>query len=289
LRPLIIERLTDAGFGWLVGLIPTAGFLYVTLFVVLVGLFVKRSVDTLIPSAAALEAVFAGAVGAVVGHRLYFLVISGDIVRAQLSDWPRLALGTASWGAYAGGIAGITIYGLLSARGATLPMLDVSGSCAGLGDVIGRMACLMAGDDFGKVATVPWAIRFPAGSFPHTAHVESDLLDPAASLSLPVHPFQIYMTLNGLLVFLILTMVWRRERARPGRTFAAFLLVYGGTRFWWEFLRHPDAGATGALSDSQWACVVFVVAGALMLLVLRRTVSLSAAKGIGIPIEPSKP
>ncbi len=157
------------------------------------------------------------------------------------------------------------------------PHLDMATSCAGLGDVIGRWACYLAGDDFGIVSAVPWAIRFPAESLAHQAHVSRGILDASAPWSLPVHPMQFYLMLNGLAVLVATTVVWRRSAHRPGVTTGAFLLLYGSTRFWWEFFRDP--GGSGAMvfpSTSQWMCLLLVMGGG-MLLVLR---------GRGRPDEP---
>lgn len=48
--------------------------------------------------------------------------------------------------------------------------------------------------------------------------------------------------LNALLIFLIVSAVWRRRRSRPGITSATYLLLYGATRFGWEFFRDAPAG-----------------------------------------------
>ena len=66
---------------------------------------------------------------------------------------------------------------------------------------------------------------------------------------------------------LVVTALWRRTRDRPGFTFAIYLVLYGASRFGWEFFRDPAAGgADGGLSSSQWMCVGYVVVGAVLLL-----------------------
>jgi phosphatidylglycerol:prolipoprotein diacylglycerol transferase len=113
---------------------------------------------------------------------------------------------------------------------------------------------------------VAWAVQFPAGSLPYRAQVAAGLLPPTAEASLAVHPFQLYLVVNGLVVFLIVTAIWRRWRDRPGVTFGAFLVIYGATRFPWEFLRDPAAGgASGLLSTSQWMCLLLIAGGIVVL------------------------
>jgi prolipoprotein diacylglyceryltransferase len=49
-------------------------------------------------------------------------------------------------------------------------------------------------------------------------------------------------------------------------TFGVFLLIYGATRFPWEFLRDPAAGgARGLFSTSQWMCLLLVAGGIVVL------------------------
>ena len=247
----------------------TPGIVYALTFAALALLFLRRSRATGVLPGTALEALLAGALGAAVGTRFFHLVVSGKLLDLPPAAWLDPSEGTASWGAYLGAIAGLAAYSALT-RSSPLPHLDVATSCAGLGDAIGRWACYFAGDDFGIVSSVPWSIRFPAGSLAHQAHLSRGLIDPGAPASLPVHPMQFYLMANGLVVFLLTSAAWRRSRHRPGVTAAAFLLLYGSTRFWWEFFRDP--GGTGMMvfpSTSQWMCVLLVVAGAAALWLLR--------------------
>ena len=264
MRPLIVERLQEEGFGWLASLVPPPGLMYAILFVALALLFLRRAPRAGIDRDRALEILLAGAAGAAVGTRLFYLVVTGrlfDITLATLAD---PAAGTASWGAYLGAIIGVAVHAAAT-RTSVWPALDLGAACAGLGDVIGRWACFLAGDDFGRVSDVAWAVRYPAGSFAHGSHVARGIAESASGFSLPVHPFQLYLVVNGLVVFLIVSAVWRRYRGRPGYTMAAFCTVYGATRFWWEFLRDPDGGgARGLLSVSQWTCLALIVGGVLV-------------------------
>ena len=111
------------------------------------------------------------------------------------------------------------------------------------------------------------------------------LIDAGAPASLPVHPMQFYLMANGLVVFLVTSAVWRRSPSRPGVTAAAFLLLYGSTRFWWEFFRDPGGSGTMVFpSTSQWMCLLLVVAGGASLWLLRylsRAASAEPAPGTG--------
>jgi phosphatidylglycerol:prolipoprotein diacylglycerol transferase len=254
-----------SGWAWLAPLIPTDGAVYGVLFAALSLLFLRRSAAIGLPAEQSLAALVSGATGAIVGTRLFYLLTTGALFRSSPAEWLDLGRGTASWGAYLGAIAGLATFCHFSAA-SFWPTLDVGASCAGLSEVIGRWACLLAGDDFGRITHVPWSIRFPPASPAFQAHVARGLLDAAAPASLPVHPLQFYLMLNAALVFTLTTLAWRRWRQLPGVTLATFLLLHGSTRFWWEFLRDPAAGgASGALSVSQWTCLGMATAGGMLL------------------------
>jgi prolipoprotein diacylglyceryltransferase len=92
------------------------------------------------------------------------------------------------------------------------------------------------------------------------------MIPPDAVASLTVHPLQLYLAANGLLVFFVVSAVWRRSTGTPGLTLAAYLTLYGASRFCWEFFRDPAAGgAVSSFSVSQMMCLAFLLAGAILL------------------------
>jgi phosphatidylglycerol:prolipoprotein diacylglycerol transferase len=92
-----------------------------------------------------------------------------------------------------------------------MPLLlwaDVAILAVSLGTAITRVGCLLYGCDYGRPApALPWGIRFPAGSPAHVDHVNRHLIDASAAWSERVHPTQIYESLLGLGVFLLLLWV----------------------------------------------------------------------------------
>jgi len=270
MRPTIMQYLADGGFGWLAPLVPRPGLMYGVMLLILTFVFLRRARIAGLDHQRALELVLSAAVGAVIGTRLFYLVTTGDILRLDFPAWFNLSRGTASWGAYLGGMAGFALYAWAS-KIAVWHYLDTAASVVPLGPFIARWSCFLNGDDFGRVTDTAWGIRFPSGSLPWQAHVADGLLPSTAAASLPVHPIQLCLVVNGLVVFMIVTAIWRRYRDRPGVTFGTFLLLYGATRFPWEFLRDPAAGgARGLLSTSQWMCLI-LIAGGLVVLVTGTT------------------
>jgi phosphatidylglycerol---prolipoprotein diacylglyceryl transferase len=142
---------------------------------------------------------------------------------------------------------------------------------------LGRIGCLLAGCCFGglsgnpellanlvdpalqrQLATVPalaavelpWAVRFPVGSFAHAQHVSLGLVSPDAPASLPVHPVQLYETLLVLALWLAIVKL-RGRRPRPGKEALVVLAGYAGLQFTLEFLRGDNLLVMGLLTMNQ--------------------------------------
>src|SRR5690606_37330290 len=102
-----------------------------------------------------------------------------------------------------------------------------------LGYMVGRLGCLMAGCCYGRPTQVAWAITFtdPAAA-----------LNVGTPLNVPLHPTQLYESMAGFAILLILLAIERRGRQYPGRTFWQFVLLYAISRFIIEFFRGDDRG-----------------------------------------------
>lgn len=258
--PSIIDWLIRHDLAWLALVVPRPGYAHAAVFIVMAVLFVRRAKQVGLPSHQVWAFVLWTGMCAVIGARLFYLLTAENFRGLPLKDWFRLQ-GTASWGAYLGGTLGACLYGRCT-RSDMLPYLDVLASLAGIAHVIGRWGCWLAGDDFGRVSHLPWAITFPSPSPPYRAHVAAGWIPATAPASLPVHPLQFYFMATGAIIFWLCTAAWRRWRKVPGTTLALFLVVTGAIRFPLEFLRDPAAGgASSGLSVSHTMSLVLVAAG----------------------------
>ena len=151
----------------------------------------------------------------------------------------------------------------------------------------GRIGCFLNGCCFGRPTNLPWAVRFPYGSHAYHNQVNPDLdrnrpkpymelpsdffvsrdglrypdLKPYEHLTqeqkyqvdkgpyrcLPVHPTQLYSSVNGAVLCLILYLFWRKAQktgkklfSKPGQIFSLMFILYGVTRFFIEFLRNDN-------------------------------------------------
>ena len=153
-----------------------------------------------------------------------------------------------------GGLLGVMVAMVWYARSRQRPFLQVMdfvAPCVPTGLAAGRMGNFINGELWGRVSdpSLPWGMVFRGAG------------------DLPRHPSQIYQfLLEGLLLFILLWLYARRERA-PGRVSAVFLMGYGVFRFIAEFFREPDAylGLLSlGMSMGQWLCVPMILAGAGM-------------------------
>lgn len=77
----------------------------------------------------------------------------------------------------------------------------------------------------------------------------------------PIHPTQIYSSINALVLALIVGFSYRFRRF-DGQSFVYLLVLYGVTRFVIEWIRVDEPGQFGTdLSISQWGCIGLVVCG----------------------------
>jgi len=125
------------------------------------------------------------------------------------------------------------------------------------------------------IVSWPPADRDPAGPRPTGARLRVDgrpYLIPPESLpqrSLPLHPAQLYASLNALILAVLLYLAWPWPR-RDGVILAAGLILYGVLRILEEVIRDDEQGQFGtSLTISQWVSLAGIAAGIGLLVWLR--------------------
>lgn len=271
MRPRIVDYLNDVFGTQIFGhLVPTPGLIYPLAMLVVLLVYLRRVRHDDLSIYHGLGAAIWAMVGGIVGARLLHVVLRLNLVAEDPSILWDLGGSTMSWGAYFGGGAGFALY--FARHSLRLgPYADVVGSVFGLGPFIGRFACFLNGDDFGTVSAAPWAVTYPAGSYPLAAHIKLGLLGPGDVQSLPVHPVQLYLAANGLALFLLFSWVWRRKRYQPGTLLFLYWAAYGATRFGMEFFR-GDLNRTflGGFPDAQVIALLISLASITAIIVAYR-------------------
>ncbi len=128
-------------------------------------------------------------------------------------------------------------------------MADCTAPALVLAYGIGRIGCLLVGDDYGVPTTVPWALSFPNGSPPTTEMV---------------HPTQIYDTILMSFIFVSLWEI-RKNNYPAGWLFSLTLMILGIQRFLVEFLRNTTPSFIEGLSQAQLISIAIFIFGAFNL------------------------
>lgn len=192
------------------------------------------------------DAAMAGVIGGIVGAKLLW-------VAEHAGEEPVFDLlfsrGGMSW---FGGFAGGVLTGVAVMRIKRLPVLATLAAATpalAIGHAIGRIGCLLVGDDYGRPTDLPWGLAFPEGLPPTTV---------------PVHPTQIYEAL-ALVPVAWLLLRWRAEQRPDAFVLAGYLLLAGTIRFAIEFLRINEP-VLGGLTTAHLASLAAAITGAVLML-----------------------
>ncbi len=174
-------------------------------------------------------------ISSVFGARLFYVLFHLEEFRGRwiYTFWPVQEDGTI-------GLGGLIVLGgfltafIASAVYILVKKLDfwkVADSVApsiALGVFLTRIGCFLNGCCFGKACSLPWAVVFLPNS-------------PAGTVmgNTPIHPTQLYSSFYGLVIFLILLYVNRKQRF-DGLLIGLFLILYGISRFTVDFFRYYE-------------------------------------------------
>lgn len=171
-----------------------------------------------------------------------------------------------------GGIAAGTFAGLVAAKRMGLPVwitADALTPALALGTFFGRVGCFLNGCCYGRPTSLPWGVVFPTGSF---ATLEYG--------SQPVHPSQLYNAAAGLFLFVLFQALRGRFKV-PGVMFWSFIVLFALFRIPLDLTRTYETEAvllrigTLDVTESQLMSLGMILFASLMILRLRRTVSLA--------------
>lgn len=190
---------------------------------------------------------------------------------------------TSFWGYLAGAAAVVLVCrrdGAPIARMADLAVIPL-----GIALAFARLGCFMAGCDYGKVSSLPWAVRFPAGSPAWRDHVHAGLISADRAASLPVHPTELYEAVLGLVIVAITIAVGRRPR-KDGALFVLAAATYAIGRLAIETLR-GDAGRgiyAGLSSGQIFSLLVLLAIAAHAIAGKRRALTAAAAAALALTV-----
>ncbi len=221
-------------------------------------------------------------VGAIVGAKALMIVRSLPEYFGNPSEiWSLSTLQSAGdfYGGFIGALLAAAWYFLRHRDMYFWSTADLCAPAIALGQAIGRIGCFMAGDDYGKPTSLPWAVTFRD---PDAAQIGG------APLGVPLHPVQIYESLVCLALFLFLVRLARKKKF-DGQVILSYTLLYAAARFLLEYLRgDADRGFVfgGLLSTSQLIAVIFMFLS-IGLYLMRRGIPLRL-KGVERAAKPQE-
>ncbi|MFQ5481789.1 MAG: prolipoprotein diacylglyceryl transferase [Nitrospinaceae bacterium] len=236
----------------------TYGLLVATGFLVGILLAARQGEKEGIDPKAILDLCFYILVAAIIGARLMYVVVE----HRYFAQRPLEILMFWKGGlVFYGGFLAAAGTGFYYIRKLGLPawqVADILAPSLAIGQGVGRWGCFFAGCCYGAPTDLPWGVTFT---------------DPKslAPLDVALHPTQIYLSLNGFLIFGILVLL-RRRKAFHGQLFWAYGALYAIGRFLIEFLRADDRGFVFGdwLSTSQFIGIFVLIISVGMLVNLWR-------------------
>ena len=202
-------------------------------------------------------------IGALVGAKLLLIIVEFDHYRQNPAEILTILR---SGGVFYGGLIASVGVAFWYIRRHHLPVWTTCDAFAPgivLGQVIGRIGCLMAGCCYGKPTELPWAITF---TNPLAA------INVGTPLDVSLHPTQLYESGAAILILGGLLLTERGGKGLAGRTFWTYLLLYPTARFIIEFYRGDPRGTVfDLLSTSQFVSLLLIPTSIAMLIALSRS------------------
>ncbi|MGH9316354.1 MAG: prolipoprotein diacylglyceryl transferase [Thermoanaerobaculia bacterium] len=243
--------------------LPTYGVVVVIAYLAGVWLLRRKALAAGLPDQRILDLSLYVLAAAIVGAKALLVAVEW---RRYMSHPADLVEVLRSGGVFYGGLICASAVGIGYLRKHRLPawqVADMGAPSIALGEAIGRWGCFAAGCCYGKESHGPWAVTFT------DPFAQENVGTP---LGVPLHPTQIYLSLNAFLIFLVLQWAYRRKTF-DGEVFWLYLLLYSITRGILEVWRGDLVRGfvvPELLSTSQFIGLLVALASAGMLFTLSR-------------------
>lgn len=295
LSPHLIRFTESVAVHWY-GLAYVTGF-YLTYRVML--FLAQRGLSEIKPEAVADFITMVALFGVVIGGRLGYMLLY-DFDQFIHAPWTFFLLNKGGMASH-GGIAGVALFCLWYSWKHKISWTGIGDTLvcgAPLGIFLGRLANFINGELFGRVTTVPWAMKFPTELLHEDFYKQGGdpvLMDEIRMRGLQHspdiiayfekyrggraeletvlharHPSQLYEALGeGLLLTVVLLAVRLKFPRLPhGVLTGLFFILYAVARISLEFVRQPDSGSEMilGLTKGQFFSTFMVVVGLLFIL-----------------------
>jgi len=236
--------------------IHTYGVLVAAGFLLGLSLAVRQGRKEGIPPERIIDIGFYVLLAALIGSRLFFVVINAGHYLKHPLDVVKIWEGGL---VFYGGLLVAVPVAVWYVRRHSLDvgkLMDIFAPSMAIGHAVGRLGCFSAGCCYGRPAGVPWAVTF---------------LDPAclATTGIPLHPTQLYESLGEFLNFLILITL-RRHQSFKGQLFWTYIALYSVLRFVVEFFRGDVARGYIIAGVSVSQAISMIIGCAAMVVIVKK-------------------
>ncbi len=196
--------------------------------------------------------------GAVIGSRGLYILTHRENFKNVLDIFAIWQGGATYYGGLILAVAGAVVF-LRKKKIPFFRVADITAPSIAAGVFITRMGCFLSGCCFGNPTSCPTGVVFPAASPAGHYHA-----------GVAIHPTQIYSSLYGLGIFLILILLDRKKHF-DGFLFSWLCILYGIARFIVDFFRYYETSArvAGNFTDNQLISIALILFGAVYLIACR--------------------
>ncbi len=237
--------------------IHTYGFFVAVGFAVGILTAVKVGKTQGVPSQQVMDMAFVMIVWAIIGSRLFYVLINFSYYKAHPLDIIKIWQGGL---VFSGGLvatAAAMLWYLRRHRLSFWTTGDLWAPSLALGQAIGRIGCFMAGCCYGRPTGSSWGLVF--------THPKS-----LAPLNIPLYPTQVFEAVSGFAVFLLLIFLHGKKKFE-GQVFLWYLILHSTARLFVERFRGDERGLIPGteMSATQLVATLILVGSVVVLLILR--------------------
>jgi phosphatidylglycerol:prolipoprotein diacylglycerol transferase len=237
--------------------IHTYGFFVAVGFAVGILTAVKVGKTQGVPSQQVMDMAFVMIVWAIIGSRLFYVLINFSYYKAHPLDIIKIWQGGL---VFSGGLVATAaaMWGYLRRHRLSFWSTgDLWAPSLALGQAIGRFGCFMAGCCYGRPTGSSWGVVF--------THPQS-----LAPLNIPLYPTQVFEAVSGFAVFLVLIFLHGKKKFE-GQVFLWYLILHSTARLFVERFRGDERGLIPGteMSATQLLATLILVGSVVVLLILR--------------------
>ncbi len=195
---------------------------------------------------------------AIIGSRAMYVLLNASYYTRSPLDILKIWEGGL---VFSGGVLGVVLTMLWYIKRHGLPLgkaADLWTPAIAIGQGIGRIGCFMAGCCYGRPTDLICGVVF---THPHSL---------ASPLNVPLHPTQIYSSLSGFVIFLVVLVLYSKKKFE-GQVFLWFLIMHSTARLAIERFRADDRGILlgSNMSMTQLVATLILITSVGILLVVK--------------------